>query len=89
MHVESGADEITLKSHVLSAEFQENFSGKRFKFVVTCHGKYEKVPVEDCREEAHCPPGETIHSSHPLINSLIHSFIDSFAHLVVHSFTHS
>uniref|UniRef100_A0AAQ4R7E4 Lymphocyte specific protein 1 a n=1 Tax=Gasterosteus aculeatus aculeatus TaxID=481459 RepID=A0AAQ4R7E4_GASAC len=34
----------------------ENFSGKRFKFVVTGHGKYEKVPVEDCREEAHCPP---------------------------------
>ncbi|XP_062417909.1 lymphocyte-specific protein 1-like isoform X2 [Pungitius pungitius] len=35
----------------------ENSSGKRSKFVVTGHGKYEKVPVEDCREEAPCPPG--------------------------------
>ncbi|KAL6113627.1 uncharacterized protein ACO6RY_11863 [Pungitius sinensis] len=35
----------------------ENSSGKRSKFVVTGHGKYEKVPVEDCREEAHCLPG--------------------------------
>ncbi|KAM8895182.1 uncharacterized protein AB9W97_011440 isoform 2-T2 [Spinachia spinachia] len=34
----------------------ESSPGKRFKFVVTGHGKYEKVPVEDCREEAHCPP---------------------------------
>ncbi|XP_031704670.1 lymphocyte-specific protein 1-like [Anarrhichthys ocellatus] len=34
----------------------ESSSGKRFKFVVTRHGKYEKVSGDnDCSEDANCP----------------------------------
>ncbi|XP_068584879.1 lymphocyte-specific protein 1-like [Cebidichthys violaceus] len=34
----------------------ESSSGKRYKFVVTGHGKYEKVSGEnDCSEDANCP----------------------------------
>ncbi|XP_056269281.1 lymphocyte-specific protein 1-like isoform X2 [Pseudoliparis swirei] len=35
----------------------ENSSGKKHKFLVTGHGKYQKVPVDrDCSEEAGCSP---------------------------------
>ncbi|TKS69495.1 Lymphocyte-specific protein 1 47 kDa actin-binding protein 52 kDa phosphoprotein [Collichthys lucidus] len=35
----------------------ESSSGKRYKFVVTGHGKYEKVSADsDCSEDANCQP---------------------------------
>lgn len=41
-----------------SVEFQEGSACKRYRFVVTGHGKYEKVPVEGC-EDTNSPSGKT------------------------------
>lgn len=41
-----------------SVEFQEGSTCKRYRFVVTGHGKYEKVPVDGC-EDANSPSGKT------------------------------
>ncbi|KAM7424635.1 hypothetical protein PAMA_000813 [Pampus argenteus] len=49
-------------------ESKEISAGKRYKFVVTGHGKYEKVPVDDDSEDANCqsvphtigPPGYSL-----------------------------
>ncbi|XP_054472263.1 lymphocyte-specific protein 1-like [Anoplopoma fimbria] len=35
----------------------DSTSGKRFKFVVTGHGKYEKVSEDDCSEDTNCGSG--------------------------------
>lgn len=49
---------------VFSTEFQDSSGGKRYKFVVTGHGKYEKVSVDDgCSEDANCQSGKTL--KHP------------------------
>ncbi|KAK2854263.1 hypothetical protein Q5P01_006924 [Channa striata] len=38
---------------------QESSTGKRYKFVVTGHGKYEKVPVDNsCSEDSNCQSAE-------------------------------
>lgn len=41
-------------------EFQDNSSNKRSKFVVTGHGKYEKVLDDnsDGCDDMNCPPGK-------------------------------
>lgn len=50
---------MCLINTVFSAQFQESSSGKRYKFVVTGHGKYEKVSaVSDCSEDANCQSGK-------------------------------
>lgn len=41
-----------------SVEFQEGSTCKRYRFVVTGHGKYEKVPIEGC-EDTNSPSGKT------------------------------
>lgn len=52
---------MCLINMVFSTKFQESSSGKRYKFVVTGHGKYEKVSADsDCSEDANCQPGKTI-----------------------------
>ena len=50
--------ESVLITDVLT-EFQESATGKRSKFVVTGHGKYEKVPVDSNSEDANCQSGKT------------------------------
>ncbi|CAK6976967.1 non-muscle caldesmon-like [Scomber scombrus] len=42
-------------------EGKECSAGKRYKFVVTGHGKYEKIPVDDCGEDANYPPDGQFH----------------------------
>lgn len=45
----------------MSTVFQDGSSGKRHKFVVTGHGKYEKVSVDDdgC-EDSICHSGKSL-----------------------------
>lgn len=43
-----------------NVDFQEGSTCKRYRFVVTGHGKYEKVPVEGC-EDTNSPSGKTRH----------------------------
>ncbi|XP_042263966.1 non-muscle caldesmon-like isoform X2 [Thunnus maccoyii] len=42
-------------------EGKESSAGKRYKFVVTGHGKYEKVSVDDCGEDANCQSDGQFH----------------------------
>lgn len=54
---------VSLRKTVLSTEFQDGPGGKRSKFVVTGHGKYEKVSVDDGWEDTNCQSGKTL--NHP------------------------
>lgn len=60
----------SLVNIVFSTEFQDSSGGKRYKFVVTGHGKYEKVSVDDgCSEDANCESGKTL--KHPSFCAVI------------------
>lgn len=38
---------ITVNKHSPCFSLQASAAGKKYKFVVTGHGKYEKIPVDD------------------------------------------
>lgn len=42
---------VVITNRTLCFSFQGSAAGKKYKFVVTGHGKYEKVPVDDENEE--------------------------------------
>lgn len=41
-----------------SVAFQDSSTSKRYRFVVTGHGKYEKVSMDAC-EDSNCQSGKT------------------------------
>lgn len=51
---------VTEEKLLMLTEFQDGSSGKRYKFVVTGHGKYEKVSVDDGCEDTICHSGKTL-----------------------------
>lgn len=50
---------MPLREVSLWADFQDNSSNKRSRFVVTGHGKYEKIPVDDGCEDTNCRSGKS------------------------------